>query len=141
MTMNRRPLVVTLNLDSASALSTFMPVHFSGNNMEESLMKKMIGLGLVALTLCGCVSVSTDKAIIALQSETAQGVLGLASSDELTISRVVRTKTDIPGTESVSYRATTAKGRILDCKADLMAGTILTEPTVMKPDCTTVKAY
>lgn len=84
----------------------------------------------------GCVLVSTDQAVIALQSETAQGVPGLASSDELTISDVVRSKISIPGTESVSYMAKTDKGRVLSCKADLMAGTILTPPSVMKPECT-----
>lgn len=104
-------------------------------------MRKIISLSLLTLVLSGCVSVSTDKAVIALQAETAQGVLGLASSDELTISNVVRTKTSIPGTETVSYRATTAKGRVLDCKADLMAGTILTDPTVMKPECSVVKSH
>lgn len=91
--------------------------------------------------LSGCVSVSTDQAIIKLQAETAQGVLGLASSDELTISNVVRTKSSIPGNEDVTYTATTAKGRVLTCKATLMSGTILTEPSVLKPECVAVKSH
>lgn len=104
-------------------------------------MKKIFALSLGAVLLSGCVSVSTDQAVIQLQSQTAQGVLGLASSDELTVSNVVRTKSSIPGNENVTYTATTAKGRVLSCKATIMAGTILTSPTVLQPECTPVKTH
>ncbi|UNM96697.1 hypothetical protein MMG00_02205 [Ignatzschineria rhizosphaerae] len=81
-----------------------------------------------------------NVAIVRLQGATAN-MLQLGSSDEITISRVKVGEPDALQNQSVEYRATTARGRVLDCNASLMAGTILSEPSVTSPKCVPVNVH
>lgn len=103
-------------------------------------MKKELILLFSAIALSGCVSMSKDKAIVHLQSQTAS-IIGLGSSDELTVSNVVMSEANALGSQNITYRATTAKGRIFDCKATTMAGTIITTPTLSSAECTPVSVH
>ncbi len=103
-------------------------------------MKKLLIIGVAAITLTACVSMDKNVAVVQLQNATAS-MLQLASSDELTISRVNIGEADALGSQSVAYRATTARGRILDCKATLMAGTVITSPSVTTPSCTPINVH
>ena len=51
----------------------------------------------------------TDQAIPLLQAETAK-MLGLGSSDEITVTNVNGAQPDALGGQKLSYRATTEKG-------------------------------
>lgn len=103
-------------------------------------MKKSI-LGTAAiLILVGCSSLSKDHAITKLQAETSR-MLALASSDELVISKVNLGEADLLGGQSVSYRATTGKGRIFDCSSYISAGFLGDPPKLGTVDCKPIVAH
>ncbi|WP_231868495.1 hypothetical protein [Gluconobacter japonicus] len=78
------------------------------------------------LMVAGCTQMQPNDAIVPLQAATAQ-MIGLASSDELTISNVQATSPDGLGGQQLSYTATTVRGRVFSCSA-LMTPGLLTEP-------------
>ena len=76
----------------------------------------VIGTG-VLLSACG----TTQMNMISVQNSTAE-TLGLASSDELTISNVKYGEKNALGGQHVSYDATTARGRRFSCTAFMIPG-------------------
>lgn len=76
-------------------------------------MRKTLSL-LSMLALAGCSTMSVNEAIVPLQTETAK-MIGLASSDELTISNVKAGEPDKLGGQQLTYTATTTKGRVFNC--------------------------
>jgi hypothetical protein len=96
--------------------------------------------GPVAAALAGCATVSTNDAIVLLQTETAE-IIGLASSDELTVTEVEASKPDALGGQELKYKATTTKGRIFRCSALMMPGLLAAPPTVSAPSCTVVQSH
>lgn len=84
-------------------------------------MKKPLVFLTVTLMLTGCSTLKTDQAIPLLQAETAK-MLGLGSSDEITVTNVNGAQPDALGGQKLSYRATTEKGRIFDCSSMMMPG-------------------
>jgi len=67
--------------------------------------------------LSGCATGAPDPLII--QQATASR-LGLASTDEVTISNVVKAQPDALGGSKVTFDATTAKGRKFACNTLMM---------------------
>jgi outer membrane lipoprotein SlyB len=106
-------------------------------------MKKnylLLAASLLALALSGCATMSTTDAMVPLQAETAK-MLGLASSEELTITNVNAQKPDALGGQVYSYRATTKSGRIFDCSASMTPGILGAAPTISAPSCTAIKSH
>jgi hypothetical protein len=96
---------------------------------------------LLAVTaLSGCSTMSTNDAIVPLQAQTAQ-MIGLASSDELTVSNVQATQPNALGGQQLSYTATTERGRVFDCTALMTPGLLTAPPTVSAPSCTPVLVH
>lgn len=95
---------------------------------------------LTALTLSGCATMSTTDAMVPLQSSTAQ-MLGLASSEELTITNVNAEAPDALGGQKYTYRATTKSGRIFDCSAMMTPGILGAAPTISAPSCSVIKSH
>lgn len=95
---------------------------------------------LTSLTLSACATMSTTDAMIPLQTETAK-MLGLASSEELTITNVNAEQPDALGGQKYTYRATTKSGRILDCSASMTPGILGAAPTISAPSCTAIKSH
>lgn len=95
---------------------------------------------LVVLTLSGCSTMSTNDAVVPLQTETAK-IVGLASSDELTVTDVQANKPDALGSQELSYTATTTKGRVFHCTATMMPGLLASPPAVTAPSCTPVRSH
>ncbi|WP_226467905.1 hypothetical protein [Luteimonas panaciterrae] len=95
---------------------------------------------LVAVLVTGCATMTTDQAIVPLQTETAK-ILGLASSDELTVTNVRAGTADSLGGQDISYVATTTKGRKFDCTARMMPGVLLSAPTLSAPSCHPIKTH
>lgn len=71
----------------------------------------------VLLTACGSNQVNMTQ----MQTETAK-TLGLASSDEITVSNVRYQKKNSVGGSELTYDAVTARGRKFACSAFVMAG-------------------
>lgn len=103
-------------------------------------MKNRVLVAFALLALSGCSTMSSNDAIPPLQTETAK-MLGLSSSDELTVTNVSATKPDTLGSQMLSYRATTDKGRIFDCQSQMIPGILGQEPVVTRPKCTPVKVH
>ncbi|WP_063149714.1 hypothetical protein, partial [Enterobacter hormaechei] len=68
-------------------------------------------------------------------------MLGLGSSDEITVSNVNGAQPDALGGQKLSYRATTEKGRIFDCSSMMMPGILGSAPTLSAPTCTPVVTH
>ena len=90
--------------------------------------------------LAGCSTLKTDQAIPLLQAETAK-MLGLGSSDEITVTNVNGAQPDALGGQKLSYRATTEKGRSFDCSSMMMPGILGSAPTLSSPTCTPVVTH
>ena len=103
-------------------------------------MKKPLIVLTVTLMLAGCSTLKTDQAIPLLQAETAK-MLGLGSSDEITVSNVNGAQPDALGGQKLSYRATTEKGRIFDCSSMMMPGILGSAPTLSAPTCSPVVTH
>jgi len=93
-----------------------------------------------ALALAGCSTLSVNQAIVPLQSATAQ-MIGLASSDELTISNVKESEPDRLGAQTLTYTATTTKGRVFECQANQMPGLLLAKPQLSNPTCRPIQVH
>jgi len=102
-------------------------------------MKKMAFLFSV-LALTACTTMDVNQAIVPLQTATAK-MIGLASSDELTVSNVRAQDPDALGSQTLTYVATTTKGRSFNCKAVITPGLLLNAPTVSNPSCTPVQVH
>lgn len=86
---------------------------------------------LLMLTACG----TTQMNMIDVQTSTAQ-TLGLASSDEVTITNVQYGEKNTLGGQKVSYDATTARGRRFVCTAFMIPGlTPFDKPTFNDGEC------
>ncbi|WP_320699159.1 hypothetical protein [Enterobacter bugandensis] len=92
------------------------------------------------MMLAGCSTLKTQQAIPLLQADTAK-MLGLGSSDEITVTNVNGSQPDFLGSQEISYRATTEKGRIFDCQAQMMPGLLGSKPTLTAPACTPIKTH
>jgi hypothetical protein len=95
---------------------------------------------LVLVALSGCSTMSANDAVVPLQSETAK-IVGLASSDELTVTDVHANKPEALGGQELSYTATTTKGRVFHCTATMMPGLLASPPSVTAPSCTPVQSH
>lgn len=103
-------------------------------------MKKALAVLALALTVSGCSTMKTDQAIPPLQAETAK-MLGLGSSDEITVTNVNGEQPDFLGGQKLKYRATTDKGRIFDCTSMMMPGILGQAATLTAPTCTPVSTH
>ena len=100
----------------------------------------LVAGGLFALFLAGCATMSTTNAMVPLQSETAK-MLGLASSDELTLTNVNAEPPNALGGQNYTYTATTKSGRVLNCSALMTPGILGAAPTISAPTCNVVKSH
>jgi len=82
--------------------------------MKKLLLLAAIGIGLSA---CGTAQVNMTE----MQTQTAK-TLGLASSDEITVTNVRYTKKNAIGGTELTYDATTARGRRFACSAFVIPG-------------------
>ncbi|OMQ24394.1 hypothetical protein [Serratia oryzae] len=78
---------------------------------------KIILSAAVALTLTGCATGAPDTML--LQQGTVN-VLGLASTDELTLSNIQKGEANALGSSNVVFDAVTAKGRKFSCQTLMM---------------------
>jgi len=92
------------------------------------------------LMMAGCTQMQPNDAIVPLQAATAQ-MIGLASSDELTVSNVQATNPDGLGGQQLSYTATTMRGRVFSCSALMTPGLLTEPPKVSAPHCTPVLVH
>jgi hypothetical protein len=85
----------------------------------------------LALSACGTAQLN----MIQVQTATAK-TLGLASSDEITISNVQYEKVNSIGGQNFSYDATTVRGRRFTCTGFIVAGlTPLDKPKLSREEC------
>ncbi|BEG75300.1 hypothetical protein [Achromobacter xylosoxidans] len=101
---------------------------------------KILFSAAAVVAVAGCTTMGTNEAIVPLQSATAQ-MIGLASSDELTITNVKADKADSLGAQNLTYTATTTKGRRFDCTSRMMPGLLTSPPTLTTPSCTPVQVH
>jgi hypothetical protein len=98
------------------------------NNIWNSAVGVAAGLMLSA---CG----TTQLNMIEVQTATAK-TLGLASSDEITISNVQYEKANSMGGQNVSYDVATARGRRFVCTGFVVAGlTPMDKPKLSNGAC------
>lgn len=99
-------------------------------------MKRKIGIMLsaaVVFTLTGCATGAPDTMLL---QQGAANVLGLASTDELTISNIQKGEANALGSSTVVYDAVTAKGRNFTCNTLMMPNlNPLEKPTYTKIEC------
>lgn len=89
----------------------------------------------IASAVAGCATMSTTDAMVPLQNETAKAI-GLASSDDLTITNVNAEKPNAPGGQNHTYTATTKQDRIFNCPALTPPGIGIAAPSISMPTCT-----
>lgn len=105
------------------------------------MKRKSILIGIaVALFATGCVNLDRKVAIVKLQSATSS-MLGLASSEELTVSNVEFGENSVLLGQPVTYKATTKTGRTFKCESRVVDGTILTEGSIKSPSCTPLQVW
>lgn len=104
-------------------------------------MKTNLILAMTVIAgLSGCATMSTNDAMVPLQTQTAS-ILRLASADELTVTDVQALKPDGLGGQDITYTATTTKGRILRCSAHMTPGLLASPPMISAPSCNAVKSH
>lgn len=101
---------------------------------------KKIALFTGVYVLAGCSTMSVNQAMVPLQSATAE-MIGLASSDELTISNVKASEPDKLGGQRLTYTATTSKGRVFECQATQTPGLLLAKPQLSNPTCRPIQVH
>jgi hypothetical protein len=90
-----------------------------------------IAVCVLSLSACG----TTQMNMIDVQSSTAK-TLGLASSDEITVSNIQYGKKNALGGQQVNYDATTGKGRRFTCTVFMIPGlTPINPPTYNNWEC------
>ncbi|MGY4816493.1 hypothetical protein ACVNP3_11215 [Pseudomonas chlororaphis subsp. piscium] len=87
---------------------------------------------LLAATLAGC---STNPNVLQIHKVTAE-TIGLASTDELTMGPVTKGKEDFLGGSELTFKATTAKGRVFNCSTFMTPGILLDPPKYSRLTCT-----
>ncbi|MBS1032101.1 hypothetical protein JK192_12000 [Gluconobacter cerinus] len=92
------------------------------------------------LMMAGCTQMQPNDAIVSLQAATAQ-MIGLASSDELTVSNVQATSSDGLGGQQLSYTATTVRERVFSRSALMTPGLFTEPPQSVSPHCTPVLVH
>ncbi|MBA7844074.1 hypothetical protein HV213_28315 [Klebsiella sp. RHBSTW-00484] len=96
-------------------------------------MKRIIVPAALCFTLAGCATGAPDMMVI--QQATATQ-LGLASTDEVTVSNVVKGKPSALGGSTVTYDAVTARGRKFTCNTMMMPNlNPLEKPTYTSFQC------
>lgn len=103
-------------------------------------MMKNLSIILLCFAVIGCVRVDKDNAMVTLQAYTAEQI-GLASSEELTVSNVVVGPENLLGTQDVTYTAKTKSGRTFDCKSAFHPATLITSMQIDKSICTVKKSH
>ncbi|AZE16663.1 hypothetical protein C4K09_2202 [Pseudomonas chlororaphis subsp. aureofaciens] len=73
---------------------------------------------LLVGTLAGC---STTPNVLQIHKVTSE-TIGLASTDELTMGPVTKSKEDFLGGAELNFKATTAKGRVFNCSTFMTRG-------------------
>lgn len=101
---------------------------------------KMLSAVAAVVAISGCTTMGTNEAIVPLQSATAQ-MIGLASSDELSVTNVKAGDPDALGAQDLTYTATTKNGRRFDCKARMMPGLLISKPTLTTPSCAPIQVH
>ena len=98
------------------------------------MTKSSTPLLLLALAslLTGC---STTPNVLQMHKVTAEAI-GLASKDELTMGPVTKGKEDFLGGAELTFKATTAKGRVFNCSTFMTPGILLEPPTYSRLTCT-----
>ena len=102
-------------------------------------MKKPLIALTVTMMIAGCSTLKTDQAIPLLQAETAK-MLGLGSSDEITVTNVNGAQPDALGGQKLISRHH-GKGRIFDCSSLMMPGILGSSPSLSAPTCTPVVTH
>jgi len=89
---------------------------------------------LLVLTsaLAACAS---NPNVLQLHKVTAEAI-GLGSTDELTMGPVTKGKEDFLGGAELTFKATTAKGRVFNCSTFMTPGILLDPPTYSRLTCT-----
>ncbi|WP_347554190.1 hypothetical protein [Robbsia sp. KACC 23696] len=87
--------------------------------MGLSVTVQRVGLlvAVAALSACGSAQLNMTE----MQTTTAK-TLGLASSDEITVTNVIYEQKNSLGGRQISYDATTARGRRFTCTAFVIPG-------------------
>ncbi|KGT94207.1 hypothetical protein NG99_10175 [Erwinia typographi] len=96
-------------------------------------MKKVllaVSAAVMLLSVAGC---SSTPNTMKLQQGTTN-LLGLASTDEVTLSNIQKGTPNALGGSDVTFDATTAKGRKFKCKTFMIPG-LLAEPTYSDFTC------
>ena len=86
--------------------------------MRFKIIATVAAATLVA-TLTGCATGAPDTMTL---QQAATNAIGLASTDEMTLSNVRKSPPNLLGGTIVSYTATTTKGRKFNCTAFLTPG-------------------
>ncbi|WP_300719516.1 hypothetical protein [Pseudomonas sp.] len=73
--------------------------------------------------------------VLQLHKVTAEAI-GLGSTDELTMGPVTKGKEDFLGGAELTFKATTAKGRVFNCSTFMTPGILLDPPTYSRLTCT-----
>lgn len=96
-------------------------------------MKRIITSAALCFTLAGCATGAPDMMLI--QQATATR-LGLASTDEVTITSLVKGTPSALGSSTVTYNAVTTKGRQFTCNTRMMPSlNPLDKPTYTEFEC------
>jgi hypothetical protein len=112
------------------------------HSLKEAMMslKYVLAAGLTLPFLCACTTPDINTSVVKLQSATAQ-MLGLASSDELTVSKVNTSEPDALGGQKLTYTARTRGGRVFDCSAMMMPGLLISPPSISNPTCKPIQVH
>jgi hypothetical protein len=98
-----------------------------------STLRTVIGISVVGFVLSACGT--TQMNMIDVQTTTAK-TIGLASSDEISIANVKYGQKNGLGGQTVSYDATTGKGRRFSCTVFMIPGlTPIDKPTYNNWEC------
>ncbi|MDR5759321.1 hypothetical protein [Caballeronia sp. LZ035] len=101
------------------------------------MFKRVMFYGAAASAMCLVLSAcgGTQLNMTEMQTTTAK-TLGLASSDEITVTNVQYVKKNAIGGSKISYDATTARGRKFTCTAFVIPGlTPLDKATYTDGEC------
>jgi hypothetical protein len=101
---------------------------------EYEMYKKTALVAVLSLTvLTGCATGAPDPLILQQATSTR---LGLASTDEITLSNVVKAAPDALGGSTVTFDAVTAKGRKFGCQTRMLPNlNPLEKPTYTTFEC------
>jgi len=87
---------------------------------------------ILTSALAGC---ATNPNVLQLHKVAAEAI-GLGSTDELTIGPVTKGEAGVLGGTELTFKATTAKGRVFNCSTYMMPGILLEPPNYSRLTCT-----